>query len=36
MNVCDTLGVLCRGRLVALRPIEQWTPEEVMRLAVGA
>jgi ribose transport system ATP-binding protein len=36
MNVCDTLGVLCRGRLVALRPIEEWTREEVMRLAVGA
>jgi ribose transport system ATP-binding protein len=36
LNVCDTLGVLCRGRLVALRPIDRWTREEVMRLAVGA
>ena len=35
MNVCDTIGVMCRGRLVEVRPADQWTEEEVMHRATG-
>ncbi len=35
MNVCDTIGVMCRGRLVEVRAADQWTEEEVMHRATG-
>jgi ribose transport system ATP-binding protein len=35
MNVCDTIGVMCRGRLVEVRPAGQWSEEEVMHRATG-
>jgi ribose transport system ATP-binding protein len=33
--MCDTLGVMSRGRLVAIRPVSAWTVEDVMAHAVG-
>ena len=32
-GVCDRLGVMARGRLSEVRPIDQWTPEQVMAFA---
>ncbi len=32
-GVCDTLAVMHRGRLSAVRPIRQWTEHEVMHVA---
>jgi ribose transport system ATP-binding protein len=34
LATCDRVGVMARGRLREVRPIEQWSAEEVMRLAV--
>jgi len=33
-GLCDTLAVMCRGRLSASRPITEWTPESVMAAAI--
>lgn len=35
LGVCDTLGVMNRGRLVDVRPCGDWTEEEVMACATG-
>lgn len=35
LGVCDTIGVMCRGRLTELRPAAEWTAEEIMHRAVG-
>ena len=35
MNVCDTIGVMCRGRLREVRPADAWTEEQVMHCATG-
>jgi ribose transport system ATP-binding protein len=35
-GVCDTLAVMCRGRLSAARPVAEWTPEQVIAAATGA
>jgi ribose transport system ATP-binding protein len=34
-GVCDTLAVMCRGRLSAARPVAEWTPEAVIAVATG-
>ena len=34
-GVCDSLAVMCRGRLTPARPIGDWTPESVMEAAIG-
>lgn len=36
LGVCDTLGVMSRGRLVDVRACREWTEEEVMACATGA
>ena len=36
LGLCDTVGVMCRGELVAVRPRAQWTESEVMRVATGS
>ncbi len=36
LGVCDRLAVMCRGRLGEIRPIADWTPEQVMSAAVGS
>ena len=35
MNVCDRIGVMCRGRLREVRAATDWTEEEVMQCATG-
>lgn len=35
-GVCDTLAVMCKGRLTAARPVAEWTPEQVIAAATGA
>jgi len=35
LGVCDTIGVMCRGRLVAVGPTDQWTAEAIMHAATG-
>ena len=34
-GMCDELAVMSRGRLSAVCPIEEWTPESVMHAAIG-
>jgi ribose transport system ATP-binding protein len=34
-GVCDTLAVMCRGKLSLPRPAEDWTPEAVITAATG-
>jgi ribose transport system ATP-binding protein len=35
-GVCDTLAVMCRGKLTAARPVAEWTPESAIAAATGA
>lgn len=35
-GVCDTLAVMCRGKLTPPRPVKDWTPESVIAAATGA
>jgi ribose transport system ATP-binding protein len=35
-GMCDRLGVMSRGRLSEVRPIDRWTPESVLQTAIGA
>ena len=35
MGLCDTIGVMCRGRLVAARPAADWTEEAILATAIG-
>ena len=34
-GICDTLAVMCRGRLSESRPISEWSPEMVIETAIG-
>jgi ribose transport system ATP-binding protein len=34
-GLCDSLAVMCRGRLSPTRAIGEWTPETVMAAAIG-
>ncbi len=36
LGLCDTIGVMCRGSLAAIKPRAQWTETEIMRVAVGS
>jgi ribose transport system ATP-binding protein len=35
LGVCDTIGVMCRGSLVATRPASGWTEHTLMEAAIG-
>ena len=35
-GVCDTLAVMCKGKLSAVRPVGEWTPEQVIAVATGS
>jgi ribose transport system ATP-binding protein len=35
LGVCDRLAVMARGRLSPVRPVGEWTPEQVMAYATG-
>ncbi len=34
-GVCDTIGVMCRGTLTAIRPTVDWTETSLMAAAIG-
>ncbi len=36
LGVCDTIGVMCRGRLASVRPAAEWTEHTLMETAIGA
>jgi ribose transport system ATP-binding protein len=36
LGLCDTIGVMCRGELLAVRPRSAWTEAEIMRVATGS
>lgn len=36
MAVCDTIGVMSRGRLLEVRPILNWSEEEILKVAISA
>jgi ribose transport system ATP-binding protein len=36
LGLCDTIGVMCRGELGAIRPRAEWTEAEIMRVATGS
>jgi ribose transport system ATP-binding protein len=35
LGLCDTIGVMCRGELTAVRPRQAWSETEIMRVATG-
>ncbi len=35
-GICDTLAVMCRGVMSPIRPVSEWTPEQVMAFATGS
>ncbi len=36
LGLCDTIGVMCRGELAAVRPRAEWGEAEIMRVATGS
>ncbi|MEO8268503.1 MAG: sugar ABC transporter ATP-binding protein [Aureliella sp.] len=36
MAVCDTIGVMSRGRLLDVRPVSNWTEPEILKVAISA
>jgi ribose transport system ATP-binding protein len=36
LGLCDTIGVMCRGELGAVRPRAEWDEAEIMRVATGS
>jgi ribose transport system ATP-binding protein len=35
LGLCDTIGVMCRGELAAVRPRAEWTEAAIMHAAIG-
>ncbi|MEE2947168.1 MAG: sugar ABC transporter ATP-binding protein [Verrucomicrobiota bacterium] len=35
LGVCDRIGVMCRGELSEVRPVDNWSEPEIIRAAVG-
>ena len=33
--LCDRIGVMCRGELTEVRPVEDWSEPEIIRAALG-
>ncbi len=36
LGLCDTVGVMCRGELAAVRPRTEWDEASIMRVATGS
>jgi len=36
LGLCDTIGVMCRGELAAVRPRADWNETDIMRTATGS
>lgn len=35
LGVCDTIGVMCRGVLSAIRPVSEWNEQRIISAAIG-
>jgi ribose transport system ATP-binding protein len=35
LGVCDTIAVMCRGRVVDIRPTSEWTEHSIITAAIG-
>jgi ribose transport system ATP-binding protein len=35
LGICDTIGVMCRGVLSEVRPVDQWSEHQIMEAAIG-
>jgi len=35
LGVCDTIAVMCRGRIVQVRPVADWTEHSIIAAAIG-
>jgi ribose transport system ATP-binding protein len=35
LGVCDTIAVMCRGRIVEIRPAREWTEHSIISAAIG-
>jgi ribose transport system ATP-binding protein len=35
LGVCDTIAVMCRGRIVDVRPVAEWTEHSIIAAAIG-
>jgi ribose transport system ATP-binding protein len=35
LGICDTIAVMCRGKLTPARPATEWTPEQIIAAATG-
>jgi ribose transport system ATP-binding protein len=35
LGICDTIGIMCRGTIVAVRPAKDWTEHDIMSAAIG-
>jgi ribose transport system ATP-binding protein len=35
LGVCDTIGVMCRGVLSEVRPVQDWTEHSIIAAAIG-
>jgi ribose transport system ATP-binding protein len=35
LGVCDTIAVMCRGRIVDTRPVAEWTEHSIIAAAIG-
>ena len=36
LGLCDTIGVMCRGELCAVRPRAEWNEQDIIRAATGS
>ena len=35
LGVCDTIAVMCRGRIAQVRPVSDWTEHSIITAAIG-
>lgn len=35
LGVCDTIAVMCRGKIVETRPVQDWTEHSIIAAAIG-
>lgn len=36
LGICDTIAPMCRGRLLARRPVTDWTPHSLLAASIGS
>ena len=35
LGVCDTIAVMCRGKITAVKPVSEWTEHSIIAAAIG-